>query len=221
MEIDLQNLLPRIISAFPFGIGAVVFCIMGTKRLGRFFMMDYQGNSKERFKDNLIGNAFIALGVSFLLPAMFVFQEGELSWNILSISLCIGALIIPIGVLGAYWRSYSANKLWGGFMPIVREQYGYAQPHPARQQKIDPSKIRLPRRVIITAFSVALLLFFGLYFLLNRTGWNGSVWSGLIFRLFVSGLTAIGIFITIASVALSRRIQKLRDGETLEDDEDF
>jgi len=221
METDFQSLLFRIIIAVPFGIGAVVFCIMGVKRFGRFFMMDYQGNSKERFKDNLIGNAFIALGVGCLLPAVFAFQEGELSWDFLTVSLCIGAFIIPIGVLGAYWRSYTANKLWGGFLPIVREKYGYAQPQSMTQQKIDRSKIKIPRRTVLTAFLLALLVFFGLYFLLSTIGWNGSVLSGLIFRLFVSGLTAFGIFMTIASASLSRRIQRMRDGEPLDDDDDF
>ncbi len=208
--------------AFPFGVGAAVLFVKTLKHFERFFFMDYQGNSKERFKDNLVGNVFIALGAGCLLLAAFAFQDGKLSWSVIVSSFCIGALVIPIGVLGAYWRSYSANKLWGGFLPIVREQHGYALSEPTKQQKIiDPSGIRLPRRIKITAISIALLVFFGLYFWLGRTGWNGSVWSGLIFRLFVSGLAAIGIFITIASAALSRRIQKLRDGEPLEDDDDF
>jgi hypothetical protein len=221
METDLQNLLPRIIIAFPFVIGAISFFIIGTKRFGRFFMLDYQGNSKERFKDNLVGNVFIALGVGCLLAAIFSFQEGELSWSLLPLSLCFGVFILPIGILGAYWGSYMTNKLWGGFMPIVREKYGYAQPKPGKRPKIDPSKVKIPRRTTITAFLIALLVFFGLYFLLYKIGWNGSVLSGLIFRLFVSSLTAFGIFMTIASASLSRRIQKLRDGEPLDDDDDF
>jgi hypothetical protein len=222
MQLDLQSLLPRIIIALPFVVGAAVFFVKTLKHLERFFFMDYQENSKERFKDNLVGNVFIALGVGFLLLAAFAFQDGKLSWSVIASSFCIGALVIPIGVLGAYWRSYSANKLWGGFLPFVREKYGYAQGEPTKQQKIiNPSEIRLPRRVKITAISIALLIFFGLYFLLGRTGWNASVLSGLIFRLFVSGLAAIGIFITIASAALSRRIQKLRDGEPLDDDDEF
>ena len=221
MQIDLQTLLPRIIIAFPLGIGAVAFFVVGMKRFSRFFMMDYQGNSKERFKDNLVGNVFMGLGVGCLISAIFAFQEGLLSWSLLPLSLCFGTFVIPIGVLGAYWRSYMTNKLWGGFMPIVREKYGYAQPEPAKQHKIDPSKIKIPRRTAITAFLIALLVFFGLYFLLYTIGWNGSVLSGLIFRLVISGMMAFGIFMTIASAALSRRIQKLRNGEPLDDDDDF
>jgi hypothetical protein len=221
MEIDWQNLLSRIIIAFPFGIGAIVFCTIGVKRTGRFFLMDYQGNSKERFKDNLVGNVFNGLGIGCLLLAFFAFQEGELSWSLLPLSLCFGGLIIPIGVLGGYWRSYQMNKLWGGFMPMAREKYGYAQSQPATQFKLDPSKIKIPRRTIFTAFLIALLVFFGMYALLDTIGWNGSVLTGLLFRLFVSGLLAFGIFMTIASASLSRRIQRMKDGELLDDDEDF
>jgi len=65
------------------------------------------------------------------------------------------------------------------------------------------------------------LVFWGLYFLLYATGWNGSEFSGFIFRLVVSGMIAFGIFMTIVSVALSRRIQKFRDGEPLSDKDDF
>ena len=221
METDLQNLLLRIIIAFPFGVGAVIFCTIGVKRVGRFFFMDYQGNSKERFKDNLVGNVFNGLGVGCLLSAFFAFQEGQWSWGLLPLSLCFGGLIIPIGVLGAYWRSYQANKLWDGFLPIVREKYGYAQPETTKQHRIDPSKVKLPRRTMITAFLIGLLVFFGMYFLLSTIGWNASEWTGLLFRLFVSGLLALGIFMTIASASLSRRIQRMRDGEPIDDDDDF
>ncbi len=225
METDFQTLLPRIIVAFPIGIGAIAFFAISMKRIERFFMIDYQGNSKERFKDNLIGNVFIALSMGCLISVFFVFLAGTLSWGLILYSLIfgafVGAFILPIGVLGAYWRSYMSNKLWGGFMPIAREYYGYAQPEPAKINKIDPSKIKIPRRTIISAFLIALLVFFGLYYFLSTIGWNGSPLSGFMFRSFISGLFAFGIFMTIISVALSRRIQKLRNGEPLDDDDDF
>lgn len=220
METNFQDLLLRTIIVLPFGIGTLVFFFLGIKRFSRFFIMDYQGNSKERFKDNLVGNVFMGLGIGCLMAGIFAFQEGELSWDLLSVSLCFGSFIIPIGILGAYWRSYTSQKLWGGFMPIVRETYGYAQPEPAKQNKIDPSKLKIPRRTMITALSIALIVFFSLHFLLYLWGWNGSVISGIIFRLFVSGLTAFGIFMTIVSATLSRSIQRIRDGEPLDDDSD-
>jgi len=221
IETDFQDLLSRIIVASPFGIGAIVFSIIGIKRHGRFFIMDYQGNSKERFKDNLVGNIFLGLGVGCLVSASFAYQEGTLTWSLLPIALFFSVLTIPIGVLGAYWSSYQTNKLWGGFMPIAREKYGYAQPEATKQHQIDPSKIKIPRRTMLTAFLVALLIFFGMYFLLSMIGWNGSEFTGFIFRLFVSGFLALGIFMTIASASLSRRIQRMRDGEPLDDNDDF
>jgi MFS family permease len=222
METNLQTLLHRIIITFPFGIGTVAFFVIGLKLFSRFFTMDYQGNSKERIKYNLIGNVFMGLGAGCLIAAIFAFQLGALSWGLIPLSLCFGAFIIPIGVLGAHWHFYMTNKLWGGFMPIVREKYGYAQQEEStKQNKIDPSKIKIPRSMTITAFLIALLVFFGMYFLLAMIGWNGSPLLGLMFKLFVSGLMAFGIFMTIASAALSRRIQKLRNGEPLDDDDDF
>jgi uncharacterized membrane protein YidH (DUF202 family) len=220
METNFQDLLTRTIIVLPFGIGTVVFFFLGIKRFSRFFMMDYQGNTKERFKDNLVGNVFMGLGIGCLMAAIFAFQEGALSWDLLPVSLCFGGFIIPIGILGAYWRSYTSQKLWGGFMPIVREKYGYGQTEAAKQKKIDLSKLKLPRRTIITALLIALIVFFTLHFLLYTWGWNGREMSGIIFRLFVSGLTAFGIFMTIVSAALSRRIQRIRDGESLENDSD-
>src|SRR5687767_9340065 len=144
MEIDLQNLLTSIILALPFGIGAAEFCTIAVKRFGRFFIMDYQGNSKARFKDNLAGNVFMGLGIGCLISAFFVYQEGKLAWNLLPLLLCFGGFIIPIGILGNYWRSYQMHKLWGGFMPFVQAQSGYPQKNP--QNKIDPSKVKIPRR---------------------------------------------------------------------------
>jgi hypothetical protein len=221
MEADVQYLLSRIIITLPFAIGAIVFCTLAVKRYGHFFFIDYQGNAKARFKDNFVGNVFMGLGVGCLVSAFFAYQEGELNWSLLPLALCFGGLTIPIGILGAYWRSYQANKLWGGFLPIVREKYGYAQPQTVTQHKIDPSKVPIPRRTMIAAFLLALLAFFGMYFLLSTMGWNASEWPGLLFRLFVSGLLALGIFMTIASASLSRRIQRIRDGEPLDDDDDF
>lgn len=193
---------------------------IGYKHFSRFFIMDYQGNSKERFKNIFTGNIFMGLGISCLLSAIFVFQEGGLSWWLIPLSLCIGAFVIPIGILGAYWESFMASKLWGGFMPTVREKYGYAQAEIAKQNKIEPFEIKIPRRATITAILIALLVFFGFYVLLALIGWNGSPRWGLIFRLFASGLMAFGIYMTIISAAVSRRIQKLRGGKPLDDKDD-
>ncbi len=104
-------------------------------------------------------------------------------------------------------------------MPLVREQYGYAQPQSSMERKIDISKVKLSRRTTITAALAALLGAVSLYFVLSISGWNGSPLSGIIFRVFASGLLAFGIFMRIGSAALSRKIQKLRDGEILDEDD--
>src|SRR6266545_3139548 len=117
MEESMQDLTLRIILAFPFAIGAVVFCVMSIQRYRRFFFTDYQGNSKARFKDNLVANTLLGLGVGCFVSALFVYQEGELSWGLLQVALLFGGLALVIGIPGLYWRSYEANRLWGGLLP--------------------------------------------------------------------------------------------------------
>jgi hypothetical protein len=101
---------------------------------------------------------------------------------------------------------------------MAREAAGYAPPGAINQYKIDSSKLRLPPRTIVTALLIAILAFFGTYSVLLTIQWNGSALSGLIFRLFASGLLALGIFVTITTASLSRRIQRMKDGEPLDDD---
>jgi hypothetical protein len=215
MDINWQDIILKIIIATPFGISAIVFFIIGFKRIERFFMVDYQGNHKEKFKDNFFGNVYMVLGVTCFGLAIIFSQEGRLYWDFLLIPLCFGLFILPISILGAYWRSYMTNKLWGGFMPIVRKHYGYAQPDPSKQGKFDPLKIKIPRRRVIIAILAALFAFLCSFYLISLVGWNGNALSGTIFRLFLSGLVALSIFMTIISVSLSRRILKLRERETL------
>jgi len=214
----MQNLTLRIIVAFTFAIGAVVFCVMAIKRYERFFFTDYQGNAKARFKDNLVGNTLLGLGVGCLVSAFFVYQEGELSWGLLQLVLLFGGLAIMIGIAGLYWRSYEANRLWAGLLPIVREQYGYAQSEAAKQPQIDPAKLKLSRRSILTGLSLALLVFFGVFFLISMSSQSGSLMSSLHLKLLVSSGLALSAFATFTSKALARRVQKLRDGEVLDDD---
>lgn len=220
MDIKSKDLLPNLIIAFPLVASAVVLFILGQKRMNRFFFFDYQGNSKERFKDNLISSIFHALVVACVVPVILLLSGEKINWGILPISLCLGALAIPIGILGAYWRSYQTNKLWGGFMPLVRAKYGYTNPQSIKQNKIDPSKIKLPRRIGIIAGLVAILVFCGTFVIFYQFFWKGSEISGIFIGVVLSAITGFGVFMTIVTAVLSQRIQKLRDGEILDDEDD-
>jgi len=217
MESDFRDLLPKVLLSVPFGVGAAVLFIMAVRRFGRFFMMDYQGNSKARFKDNLVGHVYMTLGIGCIMFVVSALTEVGLSWGLLSVLVLIGVFVIPIGVAGGYWQSYWSNRLWGGLMPIARAKSGYGQLEPAKRLMTDLSNIRLSLRTTITALLAALLVFFGLYFALYGVNWNGTALSGLMFRMFISGLGALGVFMTICSAALSSRIQRMRDGEPPED----
>jgi hypothetical protein len=202
-----------------FGIGAIILFVVGSRRFERFFLMDYQRNSTAKFKDNLVGNVYFGIAVACLLTSISVFQFGKIIWAILPLSLCIGGFIIPIGIIGTYWRVFMTNKLFGGFAPIYREKYGYSQTSSEGHKKPDISKIKIPRRVTMMAAIVALLVFCILFFILILMSWYGDFSLGIIIKLGMSGLVSFGVFIIIVSASLSHRIQQMRDGQSLDDND--
>jgi hypothetical protein len=215
---NTQELLPRIVIALPFGIGTIVFGISGYKRLERFFWFDYQGNFKKRFLDNLISNAFLVIAIVCFLMAFFALQEEKFDWNFLWGFLCIGIFILIIAIPGTYWKSYSYNKLLGGFMPFARAKLGYpqSQPESLKTLKVNPSKIKVPRRVTFQAAAIGLLAILLLNLGLYLIRWNDSNLIGLLFRIAASAALGVGISMTILSKDLSRRIERIRDGEKLD-----
>jgi hypothetical protein len=216
---------PRLIAVILLVIGMLFLFLKGNEYLQRFFLMDYQGNSIAKFKDSLIGSVLISSAIFCILLVLIMILTENFSWDMffgsLPVFLCLAMLIIPISIASSYWRSYSTTKLWGGFLPIVRERQGYAQPELADKIKIDPARIKIPRKTLITAFIIAVFIFAGIFILFGFVEWSINVWLGIIIRIFVSGLTAFGIFMLIVSSSLSRRVQKLRDGETIDDEYDF
>jgi hypothetical protein len=218
----ISDLFPRIIISIPFGIGTIFLFVKGLKLSNRFFFRDYRGNSKERFRENLLSSLYIGLGIACLMVAFMGFLYGAQNikavLGIIPFALCMGAFLVPVSILGGYWRSYQMNKLWGGFLPTVRAYYGYAQNESTTQKKIDASKIKVPRRITISAAAIALWVFFGMLYFLSKVEWNGPVWVGILVLLLFSGLSSFSVFLMIVSTSLSRRIQKLRDGEPLDDD---
>ena len=222
MEPNLQELLLKILIAFLFGIGTAVFFILGFKRLQHFYFIEYQGNSKEKFKDNLLANIYLYLGMACLFPAILVLQSGQFKWGSLVLGLCISVFlipIIPVGVLGVYWKSYQTKKLFGGYIYLRQEQSVNAQSVPAKQSKIDLSKVKVTRRMVFKAAPIAFCVFMGVFLLTSWAGWRGSEWIGVIFRLGISGMMGFGTFMTILLVAFSRKIERLRDGKPLDDED--
>jgi pilus assembly protein TadC len=83
---------------------------------------------------------------------------------------------------------------------------------------INPTKVKVPRRVTISAAAIALLVFLVMLFLLSKVEWNGSYWAGILALFLFSGLSSFSVFMMIISTFLSRRIQKLQNGEPFDDD---
>lgn len=212
-----MDALINIVVALPFASAGLFFLNKGMKRTSAFFVTSYWGNSKQKFKDSIMGNLYLSLGISFFVVAGFS-AIGNLHWMILPTALCFGTLILPIGVLGLYWRKFQAEKLWDEHFPSGKLAHSNEPLEPTIQQKVDLSGVKTPRRMQLTAALSALLFFGATFYLLNQGEANISFWPGLLIKLFISFLLAFGAFMTIVSSDLSRRVQKLREGEPIDDD---
>jgi hypothetical protein len=71
---------------------------------------------------------------------------------------------------------------------------------------------------MISAAGIAFSLFCGMEYVLSQVRWNGTPWTGMLAKLLIPALLSLGVFIVITSAAFSRRVQRLRDGEPLDDE---
>lgn len=217
METTASFELINLVVALPFVASGVLLCAKGIKLMNRFFYNDYRGNSREKFKDSLTGNITFSLGLTLLLTSVAT-VTGVFGLWILPLSGCFTAFFLPIAVVGGYWQKFLAEKLWGGFIPTVRTMYGYDEQDSPPQRNVDFSKVKVPRRVIVTAAAIALFVFGSIFYLLNQTHWNIPFLVGILIQVVMSALVAFGTFMIIVSSDLSRRVQKLRMGEPLDDE---
>jgi hypothetical protein len=104
--------------------------------------------------------------------------------------------------------------------PYIREKFGYSQPLADEQPRIDPSKIKTPLRITISAFLVSSSAFCGCYYVLDYIiRLEGDELFEILLKIFMSGLRGFGIFMTIVSADHSRRMQKMRTGEKIDDED--
>lgn len=109
VEINLQDLLPRVAAAFPFLAGAVLSFVVAFKRLHNFMLTDYKKNSGQKLRDNLSASFFLGVFVGSLMAAPFAYDSAALSGAELVVFVCFSVLTFPISVLVAYWRYHLLN----------------------------------------------------------------------------------------------------------------
>ena len=127
--------------------------------------------------------------------------------------LCVFIPLLPFTVFMTYWKFYQSNELLGGFLPMDSVTHGNVHVQAATQSTVDSSKVKLPRRIKITAVLMALLLVLSTFYELNSIPWKMSPIAALLIKTGVSGLMGLGVCWEIVMVAKARRIQQIRDGE--------
>ena len=95
----------------PIGIIALFFVFVGWRRGIRFNFHDYQGDKKERLRDNFFASFTMIAAIGCIIPIMFPFDL----WGFaIPFYLLIVLVITPISMLGQYWSSFLGNVMTGG-----------------------------------------------------------------------------------------------------------
>lgn len=217
MEIILSLKLINLVVAFPFVVVALLLLSNGMKLMNRFFFKDYRGDSREDLKDNILSGFYLSLSGALLIIGWLT-AVGEFNlW-----ALCLGpffvAFVLPISVIGSFWKRYLARRMIGGSLVISASRYGfYEESEPPPTPVIDPSTVKVPRRVKVTAGAISLYIFGCMFYLFNQSIATIG-WVGILISLVISGLIAFGTFSVIIASERSHRLQKLRMGEPIDDD---
>jgi hypothetical protein len=94
----------------PIGIIALFFVFIGWRRGIRFNFHDYQGDKKERLRDNFFSSFTIITSLGCLIPIIFPFDL----WGFaIPLYLLMVFVITPVSMLGAYWSSFLGNVMTG------------------------------------------------------------------------------------------------------------
>jgi hypothetical protein len=101
----------RFTIAIPIGIIALCFLFIGWRRGIRFNLHDYQGDKRERLRDNFFSSFTIITSLGCIVPIIFPFDL----WGFgIPFYLLMIILVTPLSMLGAYWSSFLGNLMTGG-----------------------------------------------------------------------------------------------------------
>ena len=96
------------------GIGAF-FLYIGWRRGIRFMYHDYQGNTKERLRDNILSSFTVSTSFCCFI---LIWAPKNLQGFTVPVILFLILAVTPISILGAYWSSFLTKIMSGNSDPF-------------------------------------------------------------------------------------------------------
>jgi hypothetical protein len=107
MRLNMESI--QCLIALPVGISALFFMFLGWRRGVRFNYHDYQGDRKERLRDNF----FSSFAMTASLGCFFFVFSADFWDVVIPFYLLMVCVVKPIGMLGAYWSSLLTRAIAG------------------------------------------------------------------------------------------------------------
>ena len=210
--------LTRLLVAIPLAMAGLLLAWKGTNHNQRFYTLDYRGDIRARFSDNLIGNCYYSLAAGFLMVICFVIFGEEVTWkttlSILPYSFGLPILVLPLAIAGSYLGPIRTNPHGAGGMPnlldIASVIRGVTWP--------DNSAVSQPIRISPSArhrgMLLALLVFAGIFSLTNMLDLSFGVRPGRLFQLALAAIYAAGTYFLVILIRRAEQLRRMENEES-------
>jgi hypothetical protein len=218
-----QSKIFLIILSALFAVLMAVLLIRSLILSRRFLAADYTHHPKQRLRDSFLPSLYLSLAVGCLL-IIVVLVEGKATnfKELLSWLYCVSGLVllfVPVSVVSFYRRSRDMNELWGGPPPAIQWKITPAQQELLAQKRRSGEVFTVPRRVILPAAGVAVLIFIGLTYLFSKVmaspGWHGPAWVEIMVIVGI-GIFAFGVFMWVMVLHVARKVREKRTDKPID-----
>ncbi len=190
--------LTRLLIAIPLAVAGLLLAWKGTNHSQRFYTLDYRGDIRARFSDNLIGNCYYSLAAGFLMVICFVIFGEEVTWkttlSILPYGFGLPILVLPLAIGGSYLGPIRTNPHGVGGMPKLLDIAAVIRGVVSTEDSTVSQPIRISPRAKRRGVLLALLAFAGIFGLTHSLDLSFGVRPGLLFQLALAAIYAAGTY---------------------------
>jgi hypothetical protein len=206
--------LTRLLVAIPLALAGLLLAWKGTNHSQRFYRLDYRGDFRARFSDNLIGYCYYSLAAGFLIAICFVIYGEEVTWkttlSILPYSFGLPILVLPLAIVGSYLGPIRTNPHGVGGMPKLLDIASVIRGVTWPDNSAVSQPIRISPSEQCRGMLQALLVFAGIFGLTYVLDLSFGVRPGLLFQLALAVIYAAGVYgltILISRAEVLRRME--------------
>ncbi len=216
--------LTRLLIAIPLVMAGLLLAWKGTNHSQRFYRLDYRGDIRARFSDNLIGHCYYSLAAGFLIAICFVIFAAEVTWmttlSILPYGFGLPILVLPLAIGGSYLGPIRTNPHGMGGIPKLLDIADVIRGVVSTEDSTVSQPIRISPEVKPQGVLLALLAFAGIFGLTHGLDLSFGVRPGLLFQLALAAIYTAGMYWLTILISRAEELRRMENNEPANDEID-